>query len=168
MQISNFGLSDAQYLLAANGQSLFGSSNSTSKSQHSSASFGDTVALSSAAQSTGSSEPATITLNIHDLSNAQLLETEQTLGDQSAVTSLETDSTLTVSQIAGQSQQIDQFAQLGEASLWQAQHGSPQGASEFLGLQQLLASQADSAGNITLNAAKFYSFAAQDATNTYQ
>ncbi len=165
MQISNLGLSDAQYLLATNGQSLFSGGNSTSKNQQkSSESFGDTVSLSSA----GYTKPATITLNIHDMSNAQLLETEQTLGEQSAVSSLETDSTSTVSQIAGQTQAIDQFAQLGNASLWQAENGSPQGASEFLSLQQLLASQADSAGNITLNAAKFYSFAAQDATNTYQ
>lgn len=166
MQISNLGLTNgADFLLPDNTASSLALEAKAKGKSDTPSYFSDTVALSSQAQDAGN---ATITLNLHNISAAQTLELEQTLGLGDAVSFSETQSTRTVSQISQDTTPGDLISELGDAAQFQAANGSTGGSAAYLALQKELLSVADSNGNVTLNAATFYNYAAQDATNTYQ
>jgi hypothetical protein len=131
----------------------------------------DSFSLSLAAQALGESASTatsngTTTINVNDMSSAQMMAAAQTLGLTNVQQYMETSianingSPVTMAEIVGQTSPSNQIATLESA----AQNSvSP---ALFQNIANTLLSQADSNGNITLDASTFQQYLTSDSTNT--
>jgi hypothetical protein len=109
-------------------------------------------------------------MNVNNMSNAQMMAAAQTLGLTNVQQYIETSfvningSPVTMAEIAGQTSPSNQIATLESAAQNAASHGlSP---ALFQNISNTLLAQADSNGNITLDANTFQQYLTSDATNT--
>src|ERR1700722_11692734 len=135
----------------------------------------DSFSLSLAAQALGESASTatsngTTTINVNDMSSAQMMAAAQTLGLTNVQQYMETSfvningSPVTMAEIAGQTRPSNQIATLESAAQNAASHDlSP---APFQNIANALLSQADSNGNITLDANTFQEYLTSDSTNT--